>query len=380
MRTLFELAEGYERECLDFITDICNIESPTDDKAGVDEVGAYIKKSAEALGWRVERQREAVSGDPICITMNHEVDAQAVVFSGHLDTVHPKGLFGYPPVREEGESLYGPGVVDCKGGIGAAFYAMKVLRDMGYTKRPIKLILQTDEETSSRGSDKATIRYMAEKSKGCIGFFDCEGSNIGKVTTKRKGISKYVFEITGKAAHAGKCYDGVSAIVEASHKIIALEEYKDCDGITMNCGTISGGTVPNTVPEECSFTLDIRFSSESEMKRADKIVEEIAKKSFVSGTSCRVTLLSRRVPMERCEENLVLLERINGIFADNGMSLLKESFSNGGSDASDMTFYKIPCLDSLGVEGEGIHGKGEHLFKASVVSAIKRLAVIAYNL
>ena len=55
-------------------------------------------------------------------------------------------------------------------------------------------------------------------------------------------------------------YDGASAIAEAANKILELEKYKEKNGITCNCGTIQGGTVPNVVPERCVFTLDVRFS------------------------------------------------------------------------------------------------------------------------
>lgn len=137
-----------------------------------------------------------------------------------------------------------------------------------------------------------------------------------------QGISKYLFEISGKAAHSGLCYEGVSAIAEAAQKIIELEKFKDRDGLTFNCGTISGGTVPNTVPEQCTFTLDVRFSTNEEMKEADRIVEEISKKSFVAGATCRTTLLSRRVPMELRKENLELLDKINEVFSKKTVFLL----------------------------------------------------------
>lgn len=378
MNKLFDKINEYEKEYLDFLVDICNIESPTDSKEGVDKVGAYICEKAVQLGWQVEIQKQEVSGDCICITMNPDSKERSIIFSGHMDTVHPIGSFGEPVVRQDDDKIYGPGVTDCKGGIASAFFAMRVLHDCGFTRRPVKLILQSDEEVNSSTSNKTTVSYMAEKAKGCIGFFNCEGYTEGYATVKRKGISKYLFEVYGKSAHAARCYNGVNAIAEAAKKILELEKYKDPDGITFNCGTISGGTTTNTVPESCSFTVDIRFSTKEEMDKADSIIKTLEEKSFFEGSTCKASLISHRVPMELKTENLELLNKINRIFSENNMPVLQQSFRKGGSDAADMTAYGIPCLDSLGGEGGCIHSKSEFLYKKSIAEAAKRLSVIAY--
>jgi len=378
MQEIFDKLYSLENEYIDFLVDICNIESPSDYKKGVDAVGEYICEKARKLGWKVEIQEQKVSGNCICITMNPEIDAKPIVFSGHMDTVHPLGLFGEPPVKQDEDKIYGPGVLDCKGGIVAAFFAMRVLSDCGFKGRPIKLILQSDEEVGSVTSNKTTVSYMAEKAKDCIGFINCEGYLEGYATIKRKGISKYLFEVTGKAAHAGTCYRGISAIAEAAQKILELEKYKNPKGITFNCGTISGGTATNTVPEKCEFTVDIRFSTKEEMEEADRIVEEVSGKSFFTGTTCKATLLNRRVSMEADDKNLKLLEKINEIFVNNNMPALLQKPGNGGSDASDMSAYGIPCVDSLGVVGTGVHKREESVLKKSIAESAKRLLLIAF--
>ena len=45
----------------------------------------------------------------------------------------------------------------------------------------------------------------------------------------------------GVAAHGAYCaIEGANAIAEAAYKIIELNKYKDDDGLTINCGVISG--------------------------------------------------------------------------------------------------------------------------------------------
>ena len=233
---VFKRIDDMEQEYIKLLEEFCLIESPTDYKEGIDAAGNYIIKKAESFGWKVERQKQEVSGDCICITMNPDAAKPPVCLSGHMDTVHPVGLFGTPAVTYDGDKMFGPGIADCKGGIVAALMAMAALCKENFTDRPIKLILQSDEETSSAGSNKTTIQYMCQCARDAVAFLNCEPSVPGTAVVKRKGIAKYTFNITGLAAHAANCYNGISAISEAAHKIIELEKYKDENGITANCG------------------------------------------------------------------------------------------------------------------------------------------------
>ena len=163
---LFTRIDELEKEYINFWIDVCKIESPTEYKEGVDRVGRYFMEKAAARGWKIEVQKQPVSGDCICITMNPEVEARPVVFSSHMDTVHPIGFFGEEVVTCDDEKIYGPGVIDCKGGAVAAFHAMAALEDIGLKGRPVMLLLQSDEENSSQFSNKGTVRYMCGKSEG----------------------------------------------------------------------------------------------------------------------------------------------------------------------------------------------------------------------
>ncbi len=129
---------------------------------------------AEERGFKVEYSKQDAAGDVVCITMNPDSDLKPVVISGHIDTVHPIGLFGTPAVRFDEENIYCPGVRDCKGGVVAGFLAMDALYECGYNKRPVTLLLQTDEETGSRTSGGKTIGYICERSKDAAMFLNLE--------------------------------------------------------------------------------------------------------------------------------------------------------------------------------------------------------------
>lgn len=375
---LFGIIDSLNEEYMQFLTDVCSIESPTEYKEGVDRVGGYFIKKAKEKGWKVEIGEQAVSGNTVCIKMNPEAKGKPVCLSGHMDTVHPVGSFGNPPIRTEGNKIIGPGVVDCKGGITASFFAMDALEKAGFTERPVKLILQSDEENSSRNSNKTTVDFMYEKAKGCVAFLNTEpGYREGHVIT-RKGILKFRFKITGKAAHSASCFEGASAICEAAYKIMKFEKYKETEGITCNCGIISGGSAENTVPETCTFTADFRFADDEQKAKIERIAEEVSAETYIEGTTTSYTVASTRCAMVRTDENVRLFEKVRKIYLENGLDDVKMISSRGGADSADMTARGITCLESFGTIGGNMHRLDEYIYTDSLLIAAKRIASVVY--
>lgn len=356
---------------------VCNMESPTGDKARVDAVGDVFIRMARERGWLVEVCKQPEAGDAICITINGDAEGQPVIFSGHIDTVHPVGLFGTPAVRRDETRIYGPGVMDCKGGVVASFMALDALDSCGFAARPVKLIIQTDEETGSRTSGLKTVEFMCEKAKGAAAFLNTEGIQGNTAVVVRKGILRYQFTVIGKAAHSANCGAGANAIAEAAHKILKLEMLKDANTLTCNCGTIQGGTVANTVAEICRFTADFRFSSQEDCDNARRIAEEVSNENRMDGCCCKLEQISYRPAMPLCDRNRALLDRMNRIYEISGLPVLTARPCLSGSDAAYITLAEIPCVDNLGVDGGNIHSVKEYAYLDSLAASAKRLASVA---
>lgn len=364
--------------------DICNIESPWHNKKGVDAVGEYFIRYAEERGWKVEVFEQERAGNVVILTMNPEVDAAPIAFSGHMDTVHEVGSFGYPPVKVdwENDKIYGPGTTDCKGGIVVGFLAMEALRRVGYKERPVVMYLQSDEESSGKLSADATINYICERAQGSVGFFNLEGGySGGAVCMARKGVVSFEFTVTGVEAHTAACAtSGSNAILEAAYKIIELEKFKDKDGLTCCCAVINGGTKHNIVPGECKFTANVRFAKMSELDEFIKAAEAICQDIKVPGCTCKMVLPRLRPAMELCDRNMALFNRANEILRENGQDEMKYLISAGGSDAANVSHSGVPAIDSLGNLGAGIHTVNEYGIISSLAAQAKRLAIIAMYL
>ena len=378
-KEIFEKIDSLNNEYIKVWEDVCNIESPTNHKEGVDKVSAYFADMAKKLDFEIEYSKQEKAGDVLCVTMNPDSKEKPVVLSGHIDTVHPLGMFGTPAVRLDDKKIYGPGVTDCKGGVVAAFYAMHALYECGFKKRPVKLILQTDEETSSTTSDGKTIKYICETSKDAVVFLNLETHKTGRATLSRKGIVSYRFDIEGKEGHSSRCVtEGANAIVDAAYKMIELDKFKDADGITCNCGVVLGGTVVNTVAGKCTFSVNFRYATQEQFEFIENFVNRLALKEHVKGCKCTVKIISKRPAMELKDFNVKILEKANKILAENNMKTLEGKMLRGGSDAAYITQCGIPCIDSFGTQGGNSHSINEYAIIESLNDAAKRIALLTY--
>lgn len=386
MNKCFDLIDEMKDKYVKFLVDVCEIESPTLYKEGVDKVGKYFIDKALELGWDVEVAPQKVSGDAVCITMNKDSKKNPICISGHMDTIHPLGAFGNPTVKIEGDVIKAPGVSDCKGGIVGGFMAMEALQKAGYKDRPVKLILQSDEENSSSSSNKETIKFMCEKCKGADAFINLEPSecsgNARIIYMERKGIVRYEITVHGAAGHSCGCYRPgvVNAITEATYKIQELEKFKDPDAVTCNVGIIKGGSAPNTVADTCMFTADARFVDLEQLKIIEDKIKEVCEKSYLKGTTCEYKKVSYRSPLPYSERNYKLYEKMNEIFASAGLDTLAYTKSSGGTDAAYVSEIGVPTLDSLGIYSALCHSLNEYALISGLVLCAKRLAVLIEKL
>lgn len=377
---LFTLIDSLAEEYIQVWEDLCNIESPSACKEGVDAVGNYCIAIANKKGWQVDVCQQEVSGNAVCITLNPDVAAAPVAVSGHMDTVHPVGSFGTPTVWRDEEKIYGPGTLDCKSGVVLGLFVLDVLDRCGYRKRPVKLLLQSDEEVGSRTSNKETINWICQQAKDAVAFFNLENSRGNTAGVSRTGIARYEITVTGKATHSAACDSGASAIAQAAYMILELEKLKERNVLTCNCGLIRGGSTPNSVPEKCTFVADIRYRDDQQLEIAKKLLKTVSTAEYIPGCSSTYERISYRVSMPVVQRNLDLLDRVNQILTNAGLDTMEPVALGGGSDAADVTAAGIPCLDGLGPRGGGVHSLNEFAYLASLPEAAKRITTILCNL
>ncbi len=247
MSTMREKAFGFignrREEMLSLWRTLVDTESGTFFKEDADQAAAFLKDALENYGARVRTVEFADAGNGLVAEFGSSSDKAPVCFLGHFDTVFPRGTVAERPFRIEDGRVYGPGVLDMKGGVVIQLFAARALAEAG-CDRPIRIVLAGDEESMHARSDMA--RVFEEESRGAVVAFNFETGDVeNTLVVGRKGTIACDIAVRGVSVHAGREPEkGRSAILEIAHKIVAIQGLTNCaKGITFNVGTVKGGVV-----------------------------------------------------------------------------------------------------------------------------------------
>jgi glutamate carboxypeptidase len=342
------------------IRQLVEVESPSDNKQAVDQLGTLLAGRFEALGGHSKFHRTQDFGDHLQVDFANERSGKPVLLLGHIDTVYPLGALAGMPCRVADGRLSGPGALDMKSGIALILHAIDGLRTWHSDSlpRPVTVLLVSDEEVGSASSRRIT-ESLARRSAAVLVLEPAYGMK-GAVKTARKGVGEYVLKVSGKAAHSGLDFEkGESAIVELAKQITAISKLVDLKrGLTLNVGLVSGGTRTNVIPAQATASLDVRVAR---MKDAAGIDRQLrALKPFNRKCTLEITGGVNRPPMERGSGVTGLYQQASEIAKKLGWKL-EEASVGGGSDGNFTASLGIPTLDGLGGVGEGAHATHEFI-------------------
>jgi glutamate carboxypeptidase len=347
---------------LDGIRRWVEIETPTEAPAQVSRLAAMVAEGYRDLPASIERVagRDGC-GDHILARSSWGQDAPGILILSHLDTVHPMGFIERLPFRIEGDSAFGPGIYDMKGGAYLAYHAFRQLCTGGRSPLGITQLYVSDEEIGSPTS-RALIEAEGRKAKYVLVTEPARDG--GKIVTGRKGVGRFEVFVKGVPAHAGsRPQDGRSAIRELANVILALEAMNDpARSVTVNVGVVRGGTRPNVIAEEAYAEVDLRVPTITD---ADEYVAKILNlKSRSEGVSVKVVGGLNRPPYEKGNAGAALYEHAKTLAAEIGFELV-DTTTGGGSDGN-FTAPHTATLDGLGVDGKGAHTHYEQLYISSI--------------
>ncbi len=361
-------------ELVSTICELVGIESPSDNKAAVDHIGAAVAQKFAAHGGTVKIHAAQDFGNHLQVDFAGRSGAPPLLLLGHYDTVYPLGTLATMPCRIAGDKLTGPGVLDMKSGIALMLQSMAALNDWhGELPRPITVLLVSDEEVGS-DSSRAITEALAKKVAAVLVLEPSYGLE-GAVKTARKGVGEYQVKVTGKASHAGLDFQkGVNSIVELARQIEKITGFTDLKkGLTVNVGIVNGGSRTNVVPAEAAAQVDVRIAHLKDAAGIDRKMRAL--RPFNRKCKVQVTGGINRPPMERTAGVAALYAKAVAIARDLGWKL-GEAAVGGGSDGNFTAGLGIPTLDGLGAVGDGAHAAHEHI----LISALPRRAALIAGL
>jgi glutamate carboxypeptidase len=315
------------------------------------------------------------TGGHLLANRNFQSDpAGSQLLLGHCDTVWPLGTIKEMAFSIEDNVIRGPGVFDMKGGITQMIYALKAIRELDLNPHlePV-IFINSDEEIGSVESRPEIERLAGQVER--VFVLEPAYGRSGKLKTARKGVGRFEINVTGRAAHAGlEPEKGISAILELSYLIQRLNDMNDIErGISVNVGTIEGGTRPNVVAPNGRAVVDVRVPLMSDAEQIESAISGL--QPMTPGILLDIRGGMNRPPLERTDANRKIW-RLAKIRAEAIGLQLDEAMAGGGSDGNITSQYTA-TLDGLGSVGDGAHATHEFIFADKM---IERSTLLAYLL
>lgn len=358
---------------LHFLETAVNMDSPTEDKALSDRVGDLLQKRAESIGFICERDEQSEFADNRVCRYRSQAATARVLMVGHFDTVYSTGTCRERPFRIEGDRAFGPGVLDMKGGLTIGLLALEALQAaIGRIPLDVTFILNGDEEI---GSPRSRTVIMDEALRHDLALVLEPGRPGPAVTVGRKGVGIFRIAIEGTEAHAGaEPEKGVNSIVEAAHKILAIQALNDADaGTIVTPGVVRGGTKPYVVPGFTQIEVDCRVSSAAERARIEMAMVEICGRTMVPGARAQLAGGFHRPPMELSDAGAREVERLRQVATQMGFPL-GAATTGGASDGNLTAAAGAPTIDGLGAHGGRAHSPDEYIEIASLEAKARVIA------
>lgn len=370
---LLKYFQEQQSDILEFIRELCEIESPSYDEQGSRNIAAYLEAAARRVRCvdSVKKIFIAGFGEHLIIKAFSDIAEKPILLLGHTDTVHPRGSLKERPFRIEGDRVYAPGIFDMKSGAALMIEALRAIDELNLKPhRPITILLSCDEEVGSP-SGRELVEREAKNAAFCLVLEPSAPG--GKVKTGRKGTGTFTLKAHGVPSHAGlEPQRGASAILEISKQIPLIHTLNDYEsGTTANVCTIHGGTTTNVIPAEAECSIDVRFTQMSEAEKIETAIRSL--KSNDERVSLEILGEINRPPLERTAKIVELFEKARQLAAGFDYEI-GETQVGGASDGNFVGALGVPVLDGLSVEGDGAHTFHEYILASDIP---KRATLIA---
>jgi glutamate carboxypeptidase len=401
-RRIVAFVDQSNGEALALLERVVNINSGTQNFAGVRDVGKVFQQEFDALGFKTRW----VDGAPFKraghLVAEHPAPGPKLLLIGHLDTVFEADspFQKMQPIDER--SARGPGIIDMKGGDVIIVQAMKALQSIGALKTMnIVVVMTGDEEDAGDPVSlaRADLIAAAKGAAAAIGFEDGPGDPKTAVISRR-GTTSWTLTVTGQPAHSSQIFRqdiGPGAIFEAARILDAFREQLAGEPhLTFNPGTIVGGTTvehdavqargtafgkTNVIAEHAIVNGDMRTLSPEQLAKAKEKMTAIVKTSLPH-TRATIAFEDGYPPLAPTDGNRKLLAMYDQSSRDVGAGPVA-AVDPDRAGAADVSFVatQVPMI----IDGIGLMGRDDHTVKetadlGTLPSQTKRAAVFLLRL
>jgi glutamate carboxypeptidase len=401
-RAITTYVDAHNAEALALLERIVNINSGTQNFAGVREVGAIFRAAFDKLGFKTRWVDGAAFQRAGHLVAEHPGTGPKILLIGHLDTVFERDSPFQKFQRLDGQTAKGPGIIDMKGGDVIILQALSALDASGALgEMNVTVVMTGDEEDGGRplAKSREALVAAARGADVAIGFEDGPGDPKFAVTARR-GVMDWRLRVTGTPAHSSQIFReefGPGAIFEAARILNAFrEKMAGEEHLTFNPGVILGGTAvdydatqvrgtasgkTNITAAETVVAGDIRTLSPSQLDKATRTMREIVGTASPK-TTAAITFGEGYPPLAPTGGNAKLLAAYDRASRDLGFGPVTAVNPDkaGAADVSFIAGEAKMILDGVGLMGHDDHTPGETADLGTLPSQTKRAAITLYRL
>jgi len=400
-RAVARAVDTRNAEALALLERVVNINSGTNNVAGVRAVGEIFVRELQALGFNARLVQGTPDRGPHLVA-EHPGSGPKMLLIGHLDTVFEPSSPFQKFERLNDSTARGPGIIDMKGGDVIIVQALKALKDAGQLdKMNIVVVMTGDEEASGRplSLSKKALIDAAQGAAYALGFEDGPGDPRYAVISRRSS-SGWRLTTTGTTGHSSQIFGeqmGFGAIYEAARIVNGFREALSKEQyLTFNPGMAVGGTATtvdstatagtasgktNVIAPSMTVTGDIRAISPEQLARAQATMRRIVSENLPK-TSATISFDEGYPPMAPTDGNRRLLAQYDAISKGLGLPPV-DAVDPSRAGAADVAFVAsiVPMLmDGIGLMGRDDHSDKETADLRTLPTQTKKAAILISRL
>jgi succinyl-diaminopimelate desuccinylase len=202
--------------------------------------------------------------------------ARRLVLAGHLDTVP---AFDDGNGRVEGDTLWGLGAVDMKGGVAVFLDLATAISEPAHD---VTYVFYACEEVARRDN---ALAHLAQTRPDLLA---ADAAVLGEPTggvveAGCQGTMRAVVSVGGRRAHSSRPWMGVNAVHRLLPVLGELERYEPRRVVLDGCEyteqlqavAVEGGVAANVVPDRATVTVNYRFAPDRDPAGAEHALGEL---------------------------------------------------------------------------------------------------------
>jgi acetylornithine deacetylase len=308
-------------DTLQFLKNLISIKSLSREE---DKTAALIKSVFEENGI-VSQQH----GNNIWAVNKHFDESKpTILLNSHHDTVKPnKGYTKdpYAPIIEDGK-LYGLGSNDAGGALVSLITTFIYFYEEESLKYNLVIAATAEEEISGKNGIESILDKLPKINVAIVGE-----PTLMNLAISEKGLLVVDGVVKGRSGHAAR-EEGDNAIYKAMQDIDWIKNYKfdqvskTLGPMKMSVTIVNAGSQHNVVPDECTYTIDIRVT---DAYSHEEVLDIIDKHTLADITPRSVRLKSSSIPTQHP-------------LVQAGLELGRKTY--GSPTLSDQSIIPVPSL------------------------------------